>query len=72
MLLIRDPKTFYFDFGLPKDIDENMKHEVEFIIKSNECLAENKTKNKIEKLLSKYKHGQQLRYINLFLSYHKD
>ena len=34
-----------------------MKHEIEFIIKSNESLAENKTKNKIEQLLLKYKHA---------------
>ena len=34
-----------------------MKHEFECIINSNESLAENKTKNEIEQLLSKYKHG---------------
>ena len=43
-----DPKTFYFDFAWPKDVYENLKHEIEFIIKSNESLAENKTKNEIE------------------------
>ena len=30
--------------------------EIEFIIKINESLAENKLKNDIEQLLSKYKH----------------
>ena len=30
--------------------------EIEFIIKINESLAENKIKNDIEQLLSKYKH----------------
>ena len=57
MIVIRDPKNFYFYFNWPKDVDENSKHETEFIIKSNESLAENKIKNEIEQLLSKYKHG---------------
>ena len=41
--VIRDPKT-YFNFDWPKDVDENLKHETEFIIKSNESLIENKIK----------------------------
>ena len=40
MLKIREPKTFDFDW--PKDFDENLKHEIEFIVKINESLAENK------------------------------
>ena len=36
MIVIRDLKTFYFDFDWPKDVDENLKHEIEFIIKSRE------------------------------------
>ena len=40
MVIIRDPKTFYFDW--PKYVDENLKHEIEFTIKSNESLTENK------------------------------
>ena len=32
----------YFDFDLPKDLDKNLKHEIEFTIKSNESLADNK------------------------------
>ena len=36
---------------------ENFKHEIEFMIKSNEFLAENKIKNKTEQFLSKYKYG---------------
>ena len=44
MTVIRDPKTFVFNFDWPKDVDENLKHEIEFIIKSNELLAENKIK----------------------------
>ena len=38
-----------------RNVDENLKHETEFIIKSNESLAENKIKNETEQLLSKYK-----------------
>ena len=45
MVAIREPKTFYFDFDWPKNVDENLKHEIEFIIKSNESLADNKIKN---------------------------
>ena len=51
MIVIRDPKTFCFNFDWPKGVDENLKHEIEFIIKSNESLAENKIKNEIEQLL---------------------
>ena len=57
IIVINDPKTFDFDFDLPKDFDENLKHETEFIIKSNRPLAGNKIKNEIEQLLLKYKHG---------------
>ena len=55
MIVIRDPKTFCFNFDWPKDVDEKLKHKIEFIIKSNEFLAEsNKAKTKqIEKLLLK-------------------
>ena len=60
MTVIRDPKTFCFNFDRPKDVDENLKHDIEFIIKSNESLAENKLKSKIEKLLLKYKHGNNI------------
>ena len=40
-----------------KNVDENLKHEIEFVIKSNESLEENKMKNEIEQLLLKYIHG---------------
>ena len=57
MVIIKEPKTSYFDFDWPKNFDENFKHEFKFIIKSNKFLVEHKMKNKIEQLLSKYKHG---------------
>ena len=49
----RDPGIFCFNFDLPEHVDENLKHEIEFIIKSNESLAENKVKNKNEKIIVK-------------------
>ena len=60
MIVIKDLKTFCFNFDWPKDVDENLKHEIEFIIKSNESLAENKIKTKIEQLLLKYKDGNNI------------
>ena len=51
MNMIKDPKTFCFNFYCSKDVEENLKHEIKFIIKSNEYLAENKIKNQIEQLL---------------------
>ena len=52
-IVVRDPKSFYFDFDWPNDAEKNLKHEVEFIIKSNESLTENKINNEIGQLLSK-------------------
>ena len=46
MIVITDSKTFCFNFHLSKYFDENLKHEIEFIIKSNESLAENKIKKR--------------------------
>ena len=60
MIVIRDPKTFYFNFDWPKYVDEYLKHEIEFIIKSNESLAESNIKIEIEQLLLKYKHGNSI------------
>ena len=59
MVVIIDLKNFYFDFDLTKDVDENLKYEIEFIVKSNKYLDENKIKSKIEQVLSKYKHGSE-------------
>ena len=64
--MIRDSKTFCFNSDWPKGINNNLKHEIEFIIRNNESLAENIIKNQIEQLLIKYKnrnniheHGKQ-------------
>ena len=50
MIFIRYPKIFCFNFNWPKYVDENVKYGIEFIIKSNKSLAENKMKNEIEQL----------------------
>ena len=60
MIVIGDPKTFYFEFDWPENVDGNLKHEIDFIIKSNESLTENKIKDEIEQLLLKYKHGSNI------------
>ena len=46
MIEIRDPKKFCFNFDLTKDVDENLKHKIKFIIKSNESIAKNKIKKR--------------------------
>ena len=42
MILIRNPKTFHFNFDRSKDIDENLKSKIEFAMNSNECFVEKK------------------------------
>ena len=59
-IVIRDPKSSCFNFDWPEVVGENLKHEIEFMIKSNESLAEIKIKNQIEQLLLKYKHGSNI------------
>ena len=58
LVVIREPKTFYFDFYYPRNV--NLEQEIKFIIKSNYFLAENKMKNEIEKLFSKCNHGNAI------------
>ena len=49
-IVIRDPKTC-FNFDCQKYVDEHLKHEIEFILKSNESLTGNKIKKETEQLL---------------------
>ena len=60
LIVIREPKTFCFNFDWPKDVDENLKHEIKFVIKGDDSLAENKIKNKIEQLMLNYKHRNNI------------
>ena len=54
MIVIRGPKHFSFNFDWLEDVDENLIYKFEFLIKSDESLAENRIKNETEQLLSKY------------------
>ena len=60
MSVIGGTKMFYFNFDWPKNVDDNLKHKIEFIIKTNEPLAKNKIKNETEQLLLKYKDGNNV------------
>ena len=60
MTVIRDPKSFYFDFDWPENVDKNLKHETQFTRKSYESLAGNKIKPRLKQLLSNYKHGNNV------------
>ena len=60
MVVIWDLKNFCLNFDWPKCVDENLKHKIEFITKSNKYLAEKKIKNKIKKLLLKRKYENNI------------
>ena len=60
MVVLREPETFHFDFNWLKDVDDNLKHDIEFIIKRNESLPQNKIKNEIKKFSLTYKHGNDI------------
>ena len=67
VVVIRDPKTFYFDFHCAEDVDENLKHGIELIIKSNESLVESNITNKLEQVLLK-SNSHLPKQIMLFVS----
>ena len=83
MIVKRDSITFCFHFDFPKDLNENLNHETEFIIKSDEILPKIIVINETEQLLLKSKHGnnlnehgkyewaERMNLINLFLTCHK-
>ena len=58
LVITIESKTFPFD--LTKDASINLKHEIYSIIKHKELLAEYTTKKEIRRLLSKYKHGDDI------------
>ena len=47
-------------FNLFKDVKNNLKYKIDYIIKYNECLAEETIKIDISLLLSKYKHRKYI------------
>ena len=58
LVIINKPTTIRFE--LSKNVDQNLKHEIDSIIKHNELLAELKIKNMISPLLPKHKHGKDI------------
>ena len=58
LIIISEPNAIQFDW--PKDLCNDLKHEIDFIIKQNEFLTENTIKIKDSWLLSKYKHGNDI------------
>ena len=42
IVIITEPKTFYSD--LPKNVNNNLKHEIHFIVKYSKFLAEHTIK----------------------------
>ena len=46
LVIIAEPKTIYFD--LPVDVDNNLKYQIDFIIKYNEFLAEHTIKKIVD------------------------
>ena len=52
------PKCFHFD--LPKDATNKLKHEIHSTIKTNQLLVLHTIKDEVRKLLSKYKHGNNI------------
>ena len=54
LLIITKQKTSHSD--LSKSVDQNIKIEINFIVKNNDFLTENAIKNKIRQLSSKYNH----------------
>ena len=64
MIVIRDSKTFCFNFDWSKYVDDNLKREIEFVIKSYQLLAENKIKKEIGQFGKEignniHEHGKQ-------------
>ena len=55
LVITTEQKIIHFD--LYKNVDNNMKHEIDSIINHNENLTEHTIKNEIKQFLSKYKHA---------------
>ena len=53
LVITAKPKVFCSD--LPKDVENNLKHEIEFIIKHNDLLAEHAIKYKLRNDIHRYK-----------------
>ena len=47
-LVKTENKPSHLHFDLPKDVDKNLKHEINFIIKHNQYLVQHKIKNETD------------------------
>ena len=56
--VITESKTFRFNFI--KKVESSLKHDIHFIVRHNEFLAEHTIKNEISWLLFKYKHANKI------------
>lgn len=59
-LVMIEFKIFHFHFDFSNDVDKNLKHETEFLIERSKSLAEEKIKNEIHWLITKYKQGNDM------------
>ena len=73
--------TFVIALAIFRVNDENLKHEIELLKKTNESLAVKEIKNEIEQLLlnismenffTNTETAKPFNYINLLLTYYKD
>ena len=69
LILLTERKFIHFD--LPKDVSNNLKHEIDYIIKHNESLAETTIKARLANY-STQKTVKQTNHTNLFLTCHRD
>ena len=73
MIVIRDWKTFYFDFDWTKGVDKNLKHEVEYIIKSNEALPDGSysvsdIQDYFEYFIKKHETSTTIHHIHVYIN----
>ena len=57
-VIITHSKTIHFD--LPEDAKNNLKHEIDFVLRHNNFVNEHTIKNEISQLVSKDKHGNDI------------
>ena len=78
VVIKKKTKLFILVLIYPKNVDKNLKHEIEFIIKCNESLAEHKNKkmrliNYSQNIrMETIKQVKPVNHTNLFLTCHKD
>ena len=58
LVITTETKTYHLDF--PKDVDNNLNHKTDRIIKNNELLAGHTIENEVRQLFPKYKHKNDI------------